>query len=119
MAAKRALRNLYADLVQGIGADGTLHHYFSNNLITNGEKETIESERTITKRNTKLVDALMRRDEDKAIKGIIKVLELEKEANENLLRKIEEEYPEYSYDEQPKSESTDNPDHDSKTSSLQ
>ena len=85
--ASKALRKLYAKLTRSLEPD-TAADFLSENLITAIEKEKIDAGSTRTQKNTRLLDALRRRDSLKAIKGIIKVLEEEKEANEKILRDI-------------------------------
>ena len=85
--ASKALRKLYAKLTRSLEPD-TAADFLSENLITAIEKEKIDAGSTRTEKNTRLLDALRRRDNLKAIKGIIKVLEEEKEANEKILRDI-------------------------------
>ena len=85
--ASKALKKLYAKLTRSLEPD-TAADFLSENLITVIEKEKIDAGSTRTQKNTRLLDALRRRDNLKAIKGIIKVLEEEKEANEEILRDI-------------------------------
>lgn len=85
--ATKALRKLYAKLVRSLDPD-TAGDFLAENLITANEKERIDAGSTRTEKNTRLLDALRRRDNFKAIKGIIKVLEEEKETNEKILMEI-------------------------------
>ncbi|XP_003383519.1 PREDICTED: caspase-3-like [Amphimedon queenslandica] len=98
---KQTLKALYAELVRGLDPDSA-SEFFSEGLLTNSEKESVDAGATRTKKNRNLMDALLRRDPEKALQKIIEVLEGEegedKVANEVLLRKIEEKYPHYSYE---------------------
>lgn len=90
---KQTLKALYAELVRGLDPDSA-SEFFSDGLLTNSEKESVDAGATRTKKNRNLMDALLRRDPEKALHKIIEVLEGEegedKLANEVLLRKIED-----------------------------
>ena len=90
---RQTLKALYADLVKGLDPESA-SEFFSDGLLTNTERESVDAGATRTKKNRNLMDALLRRDSEKSLHKIIQVLEGEegedKVANEVLLRKIGE-----------------------------
>ena len=87
--AKEAIKKLQPNLVKQIDPEW-IHEFLGEHLITNNEKERIDAATTRTDKNSKLLDALQRRSNFlKVIETLIRLFEEDKEANKNILKKIE------------------------------
>lgn len=90
---KNILRQLHADLVKALDPDAASTEFFARGLLTDGEKEKVESGRLRSQRSNELLDCLRRRDATKVLHALIEILEGEeggdKEANSKILKLIE------------------------------
>lgn len=89
--AQRALRSIHATFVRKLDPT-VVHDLFSNGLLTSGEKDLIEAGRTTTEKNSAIMNALNKKDPERALQVLIQVLEgedgVEKQANAHLLKEI-------------------------------
>ena len=90
--AKKALRSLHHALCRALDPS-LVSGFFAEGLITDMEKQTVEAEPTNINKINRLLDFLRKRDSVKVIGVLIQLLEgddgVDKEANEEILRKIE------------------------------